>query len=205
MSYRGKVVSASSIDWRSVDIRKVSIVQPPGPGNALGMVKFLFPNKHDVYMHDTPSKALFNADVRAFSHGCVRVRNPMRFAEVLFQETSGWAPQRVASLARGKPENEVPVGGQVGVHITYFTVVVDDDGKHQVYRDIYGHEARVKGGLEGRISQVAKKVQDLNAVRSAIVNRGGARRVAYDSDRGGRQRNGPASRQSGGGFFWFTN
>ena len=60
-------------------------MQPPGPGNALGVVKFLFPNKHDVYLHDTPSKGLFNADMRAFSHGCVRVRNPVKLAELLLR------------------------------------------------------------------------------------------------------------------------
>lgn len=216
MSYRGREVSAGSIDWRSVDIRKVSIVQPPGPSNALGMVKFLFPNKHDVYLHDTPSKSLFNADMRAFSHGCVRVRNPMRFAEVIFAETGGWTPTRVASLARGKPENQVPVPGEIGVHITYFTIVVDDDGKIENYRDVYGHEARLHGALDGRLAQVARKTQDLNAVRSSLIGRTSSRRVASADDdddapraRGssGRSR-GAAGRpvnRGGGGFFWFAN
>ncbi len=206
MSYRGRMVSASQIDWRKVDIRRVSIVQPPGPSNALGQVKFLFPNKHDVYLHDTPSKSLFNAESRAFSYGCVRVRNPMRFAEVLFQETAGWSSQRVASLARSKPENEVRVAGQVPVHMTYFTVLVDDAGKPRVLRDIYGHEARIKGGLEGRIEQVARKRQDLDAVRNAIVSRASSRRVAnFDSARQGRNsrsRNVRSYSQSGGFFGW---
>jgi murein L,D-transpeptidase YcbB/YkuD len=216
MSYRGREVSASSINWRAVDIRRVSIVQPPGPSNALGQVKFLFPNKHDVYMHDTPSKSLFNAEMRAFSHGCVRVRNPMKFAEVIFAETGGWAPTRVASLARGKPENQVTVPGKVDVHITYFTIAVDDDGKISSYRDIYGHEARLLGGLDGRLSQVARKPQDLSAVRTSLIGRAPARRVAsaYDDDtpraRGSSGRSGgaatrPASRNSSGGFFWFSN
>ena len=214
MSYRGREVSPSSIDWRTVDIRKVSIVQPPGPGNALGQVKFLFPNKHDVYMHDTPSKSLFNADMRAFSHGCVRVRNPMRFAEILFAETAGWAPQRVASLVTRQARERGQDRHRVGVHLTYFTVVVDDDGKAHTFRDIYGHEARVQGGLEGRTSQVAKKVQDLNAVRSALVGRAPARRVAStwgDDDDRPRGRGGQRSRAQGrsggggGGFWWFGN
>lgn len=206
MSYRGREVSASSINWRSVDIRKVSIVQPPGPSNALGMVKFLFPNKHDVYLHDTPSKSLFNASVRAFSHGCVRVRNPMRFAEMIFAETGGWAPTKVASLARGKPENQVPVPGKIGVHITYFTIVVDDDGTAHSYRDVYGHEARVHGALDGRLSQVARKTQDLSAVRSALIGRTPSRRVATAEggdrqfrSRGGQRQN--YGNSGGGGFF----
>ena len=219
MSYRGREVSAGSLDWRSVDIRKVSIVQPPGPSNALGVVKFLFPNKHDVYLHDTPSKSLFNADMRAFSHGCVRVRNPVRLAEIIFAETGGWAPSRVASLVRGgKDDNQIPLPAKMGVHITYFTVVVDDDGKVHDYRDIYGHESRVKGGLEGRTSQVARKVEDLNAVRTALVGRSPSRRggnpfFGDDDDYRSRGRNGSRSARSvraarsGGGssFSWFGN
>ena len=174
--YRGREADPSSIDWRAVDIRKVSIVQPPGPSNALGMVKFLFPNKHDVYMHDTPSKSLFNAEMRAFSHGCVRVRNPMRFAEIVFAETGGWSPSRVASLARGKPENEVAVPAPLSVHMTYFTVTVDDAGKAHTYRDIYGHEPRIRAGFEGRIDKVARKSEDLGQLRASMVSR--APRVA---------------------------
>ena len=69
----------------------------------LGIVKFRFPNKHDVYMHDTPSKSLFNADVRTFSHGCMRVRDPMRLAEVILREDKGWDAERVAqALAQGE-------------------------------------------------------------------------------------------------------
>ncbi len=169
--YRGREADPRSIDWRVVDIRKVSIVQPPGPSNALGMVKFLFPNKHDVYMHDTPSKSLFNAEMRAFSHGCVRVRNPMRFAEVVFAETGGWSPSRVASLARGKPENEVAVPAPLSVHMTYFTMTVDDAGKAHTYRDIYGHEPRIRAALDGQIDKVARKSEDLGQLRASMVNR----------------------------------
>jgi murein L,D-transpeptidase YcbB/YkuD len=210
MSFRGRMVTASQIDWRRTDIRRVSIVQPPGPSNALGQVKFMFPNKHDVYMHDTPSKSLFNSETRAYSAGCVRVRNPMRFAEVLFHETAGLSPQRVASMARSRPENEIKVDGRVAVHMTYFTVLVDDAGKPRVLRDIYGHVPRIIGGLEGRIEQVARPRKDLTAIRSAIVSQASSRRVAsYAGERGVRQeRNGRSravrvNRSSGGLFGWF--
>lgn len=205
----GRDVSPSSINWQTTDIRKVDIVQPPGPRNALGVVKFLFPNKHDVYMHDTPSKHLFSADMRAFSHGCVRVRNPVKLAEILFAETAGWSPSRVAGLVRsGKPENQVPVAGPIGVHMTYFTVVVDDAGKPQTFRDIYGHEPKIALGLEGRIEQVARKTENLAAVRQRLVSQASARnsrRIAeqriprYEGGRGGR------SSYSGGfgGLFGF--
>ncbi len=200
--YNGREVPPMSINWRSTDIRRISIVQPPGPRNALGQVKFLFPNKHDVYMHDTPSKSLFNASTRAFSHGCVRVRNPMKFAELLFAETGGWAPARVASLSRGKPENEVPVPGHVEVHLTYFTVVVDDAGKPIVLRDIYGHEARIKAGIEGRAEMVAKKSDDLGAIRQSLVQR---TRVAREGRGSREQRRGNGGSGGGGGglFGWF--
>ena len=208
----GREVSPHSIDWRATDIRKVSIVQPPGPSNALGQVKFLFPNKHDVYMHDTPAKGLFNSSVRAYSHGCVRVRNPMKFAEVLFAETDGWSPQRVASLSRGKPENEVPLPGHVEVHLTYFTVTVDDEGKAHTFRDIYGHERLIKAGLEGRAEQVAKKTEDLTLLRQSIVgNARNVRRTTYREDREERRQtrtvrnNRPSPRPSGGGGGgWFS-
>ena len=80
------------IDWYSVDIRKIQIRQPPGERNALGNIKFMFPNQYDVYLHDTPSKSLFQRDYRAFSHGCMRVMDPMAFADALLAERA--RPQR---------------------------------------------------------------------------------------------------------------
>jgi hypothetical protein len=152
------------------------------------MVKFLFPNKHDVYMHDTPSKKLFNADVRAFSHGCVRVRNPLRLAEIVFAETGGWSASRVAGLARGRPENEVKVPGQIAVHLTYFTVTVDEQGKAHSFRDLYGHEPRIGAALEGRLERVvAQRHEDLGRLRAQMIGKargaGSARRAAANEER----------------------
>ena len=213
--HRGREVSPHSIDWRSVDIRRVSIVQPPGPGNALGQVKFLFPNRHDVYMHDTPTKGLFNASVRAFSAGCVRVRNPMRFAEILFAETGGWSAQRVAGLARARPDHEVSVPGHVEVHLTYFTVVVDDDGKAHTFRDIYGHEPRIRAGIDGRATVVARRSEDLANLRRQLVERSGPVRMvraSYEAE-GDQRRRGRSAREprrtsgarpASGGSGWFS-
>ena len=83
VSYNGSPVNPDSIDWNSADVRRFSFTQPAGPKNVLGNVKFRFPNKHDVYMHDTPERQLFNGPSRAFSHGCMRVQNPLHLAEVL--------------------------------------------------------------------------------------------------------------------------
>ena len=88
IAMNGKTVDPGKFDWDKVDIRTIPIVQDPGPSNPLGQIKFLFPNKHDVYMHDTPNKHLFNQGVRTFSHGCIRVRNPRRLAEVIFRGRS---------------------------------------------------------------------------------------------------------------------
>ena len=79
----GHQVDANSIDWSNVDMRSISFQQPPGPKNPLGDVKFMFPNKHDVYMHDTPERNLFVNSFRALSHGCMRVEHPRRLAMVL--------------------------------------------------------------------------------------------------------------------------
>jgi murein L,D-transpeptidase YcbB/YkuD len=105
VQYRGREIDPYYLDWSRIDIRNLHIYQPPGGGNVLGVVKFLFPNKHQVYMHDTPTKNLFNAEERAFSHGCMRVRNPVRLAEILLEQDKGWEPRRVASLVHGGPHN----------------------------------------------------------------------------------------------------
>ncbi len=93
----GREVDPAAVDWNRFDIRNTEIFQPPGPGNVLGKVKFVFPNKHDVYMHDTPQKFLFANPVRAESHGCMRVQNPDQLAAVLLQRDQGWSQARTMS------------------------------------------------------------------------------------------------------------
>ncbi len=138
-------------------MRAFHIFQPPGNSNALGQVKFLFPNKHDVYMHDTPSKSLFNQNVRAYSHGCMRVRDPLKFAEMLLGDDQGWPMSRVVQMANSGPQNnEVRLKRRVPIHVTYFTTWVDDDGKLKNFTDIYGHENRIQLGLEGKAHLIAQ-------------------------------------------------
>jgi murein L,D-transpeptidase YcbB/YkuD len=172
--YRGQPVDPESVDWAEVDIRNLHVYQPPGAANALGVVKFVFPNRHDVYMHDTPTKNLFNAEMRAFSHGCMRVRNPMRLAEIVMAHSDGWNADRVAQqVKRGPQNNNVELKTHIPVHITYFTVSVDDAGKPQYFRDIYGHERRIQLGLEGKAHLISKKKEDLGPVRAEIIARNG--------------------------------
>lgn len=155
VSVGGQVVNPDSINWSAVDINRFNFIQPAGPTNVLGVVKFRFPNKHDVYMHDTPQKHLFSASVRAFSHGCMRVQNPVRFAEVLLEQDKGWASDRVRGMVpRG---GEVKLSTQIPVHNVYFTAIADEHGKLRTLGDIYGADSRVASALEGRSVAVASR------------------------------------------------
>lgn len=151
VSYRGRDINPASVDWTRADMRKFHVYQPPSSRNALGIVKFRFPNKHDVYMHDTPNKGLFNAGARAFSHGCMRVRDPLKLAELVLAEDRGWSASRVtAAVRKGPKDNQINLGAKVPVHMTYFTAWVDDSGKLKTFADIYGHENRIALGIAGK-------------------------------------------------------
>lgn len=157
MERNGRKMDPYSVDWNRNDIRNFNVYQPPGGSNALGVVKFLFPNKHAVYLHDTPSKSLFNESTRAFSHGCMRVRNPVKLAEVLLDKDKGWDASMVQNLiVKGPEENEISLDQPVPVHVTYFTAWVDDGGEVQTFGDVYGHEKRINLALAGRWNQIVK-------------------------------------------------
>jgi len=153
VSRGGHPIDPDSINWQSVDIRAFDFTQPPGPRNVLGIVKFRFPNKHDVYMHDTPERNLFGGTVRAFSHGCMRVQNPIRLAEVVLAYDKGWSADKVQEYVRHG--GEIKLDKPIPVHVTYFTVSVDDDGKVHTFGDIYGLDGRVASALEGRTVHLA--------------------------------------------------
>ena len=173
LSQNGREVDPDSVDWAYTDIRKFDIYQPPGASNVLGELKFNFPNKHTVYMHDTNARGLFEEVSRPFSHGCMRVRNPRRMAEILLNEDKGWEPQKIADLiAGGPPNNEVPIEKKVGVHVVYFTAWVDDAGNLQTARDVYGHEKRITQALQGRWAQIAKGPNHLAPVKAPEVETG---------------------------------
>lgn len=127
----------------------VTVRQPPGPRNALGNIKFMFPNQHAVYLHDTPNRGLFSAERRAFSHGCVRVDQPMALGAQLLG-ADGWTEARLRGLV-GYGERTIKLGAQVPVHIGYFTLAVDETGELRSFEDLYGYNARVKRalGLQG--------------------------------------------------------
>jgi murein L,D-transpeptidase YcbB/YkuD len=147
--YGGREVDPGSLDWGRVDIRNLEIFQPPGPENVLGKIKFVFPNKHDVYLHDTTQKELFANPVRAESHGCVRVQKPEELAAIVLGYDQGWTAARVASAVENGYDEHVALKHKIPVHITYFTLWVNDDGSTSNFADTYGHDARMAGALFG--------------------------------------------------------
>jgi L,D-transpeptidase YcbB len=148
-------VEPNSVNWSAADLRQYTFYQPPGDANVLGKVKFLFPNKHIVYMHDTNSKALFDKAERAFSHGCMRVRNPVKLAELVLLHDKGWSADRVNQLIENGPEdNNIALDKPIPVHVSYFTVAVDGAGGVKTFRDVYGHEKRVRLALDGKWGEI---------------------------------------------------
>jgi murein L,D-transpeptidase YcbB/YkuD len=125
---------------------KIALQQPPGERNALGFVKFIFPNNHSVYLHDTPNRNLFSAGRRAFSHGCVRVDQPFRLAEEILEREGPWSEERLRRLV-GKGERYIRVKQRLPVHIAYFTLMVDEKGDLKTFDDLYGFHRKVKSAL----------------------------------------------------------
>jgi len=171
-SFKGQPVDVYSVDWRATDIKSLDFQQPPGQGNVLGVVKFMFPNKFDVYMHDTPSKTLFDKTVRTYSHGCMRVRNPTSFATVLLEHDQGWGPEDVQRAVADGNNQQVRLQKPIPVHVTYFTAWVQEDGSLATYGDWYGHDRRLALALHGQMEQLAQEVAIANAKPKAAPDPG---------------------------------
>jgi murein L,D-transpeptidase YcbB/YkuD len=124
--------------------------QKPGPWNSLGQVKFLFPNSHSIYLHDTPSKSLFQESKRAFSHGCIRVADPKYLANYMLRDDSTWTADRIAKAMASGKEQYVAVKNQLPVYITYFTAWVDRQGDLNFREDIYKRDSQLSGLLMKR-------------------------------------------------------
>lgn len=122
----------------------IRVKQPPGEKNALGRIAFMFPNEHSVYLHDTPARSLFGASRRAFSHGCVRLDQPIKLAELVMG--GAWSEQRFRALIGGA-ERTVFLPHPLPIHIEYFTAFVGEDGDMQFREDLYGHTRRVESAL----------------------------------------------------------
>ena len=167
----GYVKHPSRYNWSRTDIRRVPIVMGAGPSNPLGRVKFIFPNQHSVYMHDTPDKYLFKKSTRTFSHGCIRVRNPTRLAEVLLDQINGWNEDKVASLLTRKAQanNKIALPSSIPVHNAYFTLRIDPHTKQLTsLKDIYGHDKRILAALGGKSAAAIAKSDPARAHQREI-------------------------------------
>jgi len=143
VSLKGQPINPDEVDWNKVSIHKYTFTQPSGPANVLGQFKFNFPNKHAIYMHDTPERDLFGERVRTFSHGCIRVHQPARLATLLLAEDKGWSAAKINALVAQGENKVIALRRPVPVHLTYFTLTVGEDGRLQTFADIYGLDGRM--------------------------------------------------------------
>jgi murein L,D-transpeptidase YcbB/YkuD len=184
----GHTVDSARVNWGKANLSEYTIYQPSGDDNALGLVKLLFPNKHSVYLHDTPSKGLFNEPVRLFSHGCMRVRNPQQLAQKIFDIDQGDAAPDVKRLVRKGPLNNVfTLATPIPVHVGYFTVWVDDAGEAKFYPDYYGHQKRITLALAGKWNQIDVgedhlAAVDTSALKSVRIGGGDSKSKKSDGD-----------------------
>jgi len=133
----------------------VSFRQAPGERNALGRIKFMFPNDHAIYLHDTPGRHLFTRNERALSHGCVRVDQPLKFADAVFAREGNLDSKRIERLY-GKGESYVKLKRRIPVHLTYFTLSIAE-GQLSRQADIYGLDRKMKQvmGLQNPSTQTS--------------------------------------------------
>jgi murein L,D-transpeptidase YcbB/YkuD len=139
-----KVYPLDSENLTKVEQGKLLVQQKPGPENSLGLVKFLFPNKYAIYLHDTPAKHLFAMQRRDYSHGCIRVEKPLDLAlYVLSQEPGNWSVDKIKNAMLHGDQNEIDLTHKIPVYIRYWTTYVDDDGTVQFRKDIYNKMIKV--------------------------------------------------------------
>ena len=140
-----KVVNPSSINWDKYTASNFPYIirQKPGPSNSLGYVKFLFPNSYSIYLHDTPSRNLFDKEGRTFSHGCIRIEEPAWLANYLLRNDSNWNEESIDKVMHGGKEKYVTLKESIPVYITYFTTWIDKEGQLNFRNDIYQHDAKL--------------------------------------------------------------
>ncbi|WP_373635358.1 murein L,D-transpeptidase [Yoonia sp. SS1-5] len=145
----GRRVNRGAVDFSQYNASTFpfSMRQPPSRGNALGLVKFMFPNRYNIYLHDTPAKSLFGREVRAFSHGCIRLNDPFDFAHELLSKQVGNPAEFFQAKLRTGREQRVDLAAPVPVHLVYRTAFTQADGQMQYRRDVYGRDARIWNAL----------------------------------------------------------
>lgn len=143
------VVSASEATRANLEAQRVRLRQKPGPKNSLGNVKFMFPNRHAIYLHDTPATELFSRQNRTLSSGCIRVSQPDSLALWALGPNGGWNAARVDSAMAGTKEQRVDLARQIPVYLVYQTAWVDSSGAVHFRPDVYGHDARLLAAMNG--------------------------------------------------------
>ena len=145
-----RVVTAGAVSTEVInELRtgRLSLRQKPGPKNSLGLVKFVFPNSYNVYMHDTPATEFFTKSRRDFSHGCIRLENPAELAAWVLRNNAGWNMERIRAAMKGDAPQQVKLAQPIPVFIVYGTAVVTEDGIVHFYDDIYGHDTALENAL----------------------------------------------------------
>jgi len=139
------------VDWRSYSKETFPYVlrQDPGPTNPLGRIKFLFSNKHEVYLHDTPKQHLFDKEKRAFSHGCIRIENPLELANFLLEDQSGWDSKRIRKAINTGFTQDVALKQRTPVYILYLTSWAGEDDTVYFYKDVYSRDAPLQNQIDG--------------------------------------------------------
>jgi murein L,D-transpeptidase YcbB/YkuD len=151
-SANAEEIAPESISWAAMDADTFPyrLRQEPGPLNPLGRIKFMFPNKYNIYLHDTPAKGLFSNNVRAFSHGCIRIKRPIDFTEYLLQGDPEWTREKILLAIESGEQIEVRLPQRIPVHIVYLTAWVDEAGIVHFRDDIYGRDEQLSRALNQR-------------------------------------------------------
>lgn len=143
----GEPVNPKSVDW-SADPFPYLIRQKPGGDNSLGLVKFMFPNEHSIYIHDTPARSLFDRENRALSHGCIRIQDPAKFAALLLKDDPDWTPEKINEAMNQENEQKVNLKKKIPVVIFYLTFWADLNGNPHYRSDIYNRDQEVLAALK---------------------------------------------------------
>jgi murein L,D-transpeptidase YcbB/YkuD len=149
---KGKTIDPSTVDWNQYSKGvPYTLRQDPGPNNSLGTVKFIFPNEHFVFLHDTPHRELFVHSQRAFSSGCIRVEDPLKLAELLFDDAKKYPRSALEGIVASRKTQRINLSPKVPVVIVYLTASVDPDGRVRFYNDIYERDQKVLDALNGPV------------------------------------------------------
>jgi murein L,D-transpeptidase YcbB/YkuD len=148
----GKFVDPSTVDWNQYSKGvPYTLRQDPGPNNSLGTVKFIFPNEHFVFLHDTPHRELFSHSERAFSSGCVRIEDPLKLAELVLDDPVKYNRSKLEAIVASRETQRIHPSPKMPVVILYLTASIDPGGKVRFYKDVYNRDQKVLAALNGPV------------------------------------------------------